>query len=85
MIQRSFGLKDAAENGSSKEMSFVLIGEPGNGKTFFVDYLSRLYRNFISISENNRFTFQFKNLDQLKKQIMNDLLVAKKIKWVRTK
>lgn len=58
-------IKDAAENGSSKEMSFVLIGEPGNGKTFFVDYLSKLYRNFISIPENNRFTFQFKNLDQL--------------------
>jgi serine protein kinase len=58
-------VKDAAENGSSKEMSFVLIGEPGNGKTFFVDYLSKLYRNFISLPENNRFTFQFKNLDQL--------------------
>jgi serine protein kinase len=28
-------VKDAAEGGSSKEMSFVLIGEPGNGKTFF--------------------------------------------------
>ena len=60
-------IKDAAEGGSSKEMSFVLIGEPGNGKTFFVDYLSALYRNFISIPENNRFTFQFKNLDTLKK------------------
>ena len=58
-------IKDAAENGSSKEMSFVLIGEPGNGKTFFVDYLSKLYRNFISQPENNRFTFQFKNLKEL--------------------
>jgi serine protein kinase len=25
-------VKDAAENGSSKEMAFVLVGEPGNGK-----------------------------------------------------
>tara|TARA_B100001778_G_C18604240_1_gene638922 strand:+ start:3634 stop:5712 length:2079 start_codon:yes stop_codon:yes gene_type:complete len=58
-------VKDAAENGSSKEMSFVLIGEPGNGKTFFVDYLSSLYRNFVSLPENNRFTFQFKNLNEL--------------------
>jgi len=32
-------VKDAAENGSSKEMAFVLVGEPGNGKTFFVDFL----------------------------------------------
>ena len=60
-------IKDAAEGGSSKEMSFVLIGEPGNGKTFFVDYLSALYRSFISLPENNRFTFQFKNLDSLGK------------------
>ena len=29
-------IKDAAENGESKEMAFVLVGEPGNGKTFFV-------------------------------------------------
>ncbi|MBI34895.1 MAG: serine protein kinase [Flavobacteriales bacterium] len=58
-------IKDAAENGSSKEMSFVLIGEPGNGKTFFVDYLSSMYRNFISQPDNNRFTFQFKNLIDL--------------------
>ncbi len=26
-------VKDAAEGGSSKEMAFVLVGEPGNGKT----------------------------------------------------
>ena len=29
-------VKDAAEGGSSKEMAYVLVGEPGNGKTFFV-------------------------------------------------
>ena len=33
-------VKDAAEGGSSKEMAFVLVGEPGNGKTFFVEYLA---------------------------------------------
>ena len=32
-------VKDAAEGGSSKEMAYVLVGEPGNGKTFFIDYL----------------------------------------------
>ncbi len=58
-------VKDAAEGGSSREMAFVLIGEPGNGKTFFVDYLSSLYRDFIALPENNRFSFRFKNLDKI--------------------
>ncbi|MDD3875617.1 MAG: hypothetical protein PHT69_03295 [Bacteroidales bacterium] len=58
-------VKDAAEGGSSKEMAFILIGEPGNGKTYFVDHLSYLYRNFINIPENKRFTFRFTNLDKL--------------------
>jgi serine protein kinase len=58
-------IKDASEGGSSKEMAFVLIGEPGNGKTFFVDYLNRLYRNFISTPENRRYTFRFKGLDKI--------------------
>ena len=58
-------VKDASEGGSSKEMAFVLVGEPGNGKTFFVEYLSSLYRNFLSKKENRRFTFKFKNLDKI--------------------
>ena len=58
-------VKDAAEGGSSSEMAFVLIGEPGNGKTYLVDFLSALYRNFITLPENRRFTFRFKNLDKL--------------------
>jgi len=58
-------VKDAAEGGSSREMAFVLIGEPGNGKTFFVDHLSSLYRDFISIEENRRYSFIFKNLDKI--------------------
>lgn len=58
-------VKDAADGGSSAEMAFVLIGEPGNGKTFFVDYLMHLYRNFIIKPENRRFTFKFKNIEVL--------------------
>jgi len=58
-------VKDAAEGGSSKEMAYVLVGEPGNGKTFLVDYLSSAYRNFISQEGNKRYTFRFQNLDKL--------------------
>ncbi|MBN2668218.1 MAG: hypothetical protein JXR60_03230 [Bacteroidales bacterium] len=58
-------VKDASEGGSSKEMAFVLIGEPGNGKTFFVDYLNKIYRQFIAEPLNMRYTFKFKNLDQI--------------------
>jgi len=58
-------VKDAAEGGSSAEMAFVLIGEPGNGKTYFVDFLCKLYRDFSSLPENRRYSFRFKNLDQL--------------------
>ncbi|MBN2681653.1 MAG: hypothetical protein JXR58_04040 [Bacteroidales bacterium] len=58
-------VKDAAEGGSSSEMAFVLIGEPGNGKTFFVDFLSTKYREFIAIPENRRYSFKFTGLDKL--------------------
>ncbi len=58
-------VKDAAEGGSSKETAFVLIGEPGNGKTFFGDYLSDAYRKFTSMPENQRFTFRFTGLSEL--------------------
>lgn len=58
-------VKDAAEGGSSKEMAFVLIGEPGNGKTFFVDHLNSLYRGFIAMPENRRYTFRFNYLDKI--------------------
>ncbi|MBI2625041.1 MAG: serine protein kinase PrkA [Candidatus Nealsonbacteria bacterium] len=57
--------KDAAEGSSAKEMAFVLVGEPGNGKTFFVDFICQKYRQFISRPENRRYTFEFVNLDQL--------------------
>jgi len=58
-------VKDASEGGSSREMAFVLVGEPGNGKTFFVDYLCARYREFLSIPENRKYTFRFINLNQL--------------------
>src|SRR5512138_2295493 len=58
-------VKDAAEGGSSKEMAFVLVGEPGNGKTFFVEFLCSQYRQFLAITENRRYTFRFTGLDQL--------------------
>src|SRR6056300_437613 len=41
-------VKDAAENGSSKEMAFVLVGEPGNGKTFLVDFVCNKHREVAS-------------------------------------
>jgi serine protein kinase len=58
-------VKDAAEGGSSKEMAFVLVGEPGNGKTFFVEFLAGKYRNFLSRDENRKYTFKFQHLDRL--------------------
>ena len=58
-------VKDAAENGSSKEMAFVLVGEPGNGKTFLVEYLCGKYREFLAKEKNRKYTFRFSNLEQL--------------------
>jgi serine protein kinase len=58
-------VKDAAEGGSSKEMAYVLVGEPGNGKTFFIEYLCNKYREFLSQEKNRKFTFRYTHLDQL--------------------
>lgn len=58
-------VKDAAENGSSKEMAFVLVGEPGNGKTFLVEYVCNHYRNFLSQEPNRKYSFRFTGLDKL--------------------
>jgi serine protein kinase len=58
-------IKDAAEGGSSREMAFVLVGEPGNGKTFFVDNLCALYRQFLASPENRKYTFNYVHLDKL--------------------
>jgi len=58
-------VKDAAANGSSKEMAYVLVGEPGNGKTFFVEYLCGKYREFLTKDQNRRYTFKFTNMDKL--------------------
>ncbi len=58
-------VKDASEGGSSKEMAYVLVGEPGNGKTFFVEFLCAKYRSFLSVPENRKYTFQFTNMKKL--------------------
>jgi len=58
-------VKDASEGGSSGEMAFVFVGEPGNGKTFFVEFLSAKYRNFLTEDKNRRYTFKFLNMDKL--------------------
>ena len=58
-------VKDAAEGGSSKEMAFVLVGEPGNGKTFLVEYLCAQYRQFLFRPENRKQTFRFVGMDKL--------------------
>ncbi len=58
-------VKDAAEGGSSKEMAFVLVGEPGNGKTFFVEFLCTKYRQFLYLEENRKYTFRFIHMDRL--------------------
>lgn len=58
-------VKDAAEGGSSKEMAFVLVGEPGNGKTFLVEYICSMYRNFLTRPENRKYTFRFTGLDKV--------------------
>jgi serine protein kinase len=58
-------VKDAAEGGSSKEMAFVLVGEPGNGKTFFVEYLCAKYRQFLGRDENRRYTYRLITMDKL--------------------
>ena len=57
-------VKDAAEGGSSKEMAFVLVGEPGNGKTFFVEFLCAKYRNFL-MGRNRKYSFRFLNVDRI--------------------
>ncbi|MDY6792826.1 MAG: serine protein kinase PrkA [Thermodesulfobacteriota bacterium] len=58
-------VKDASEGGSSREMAFVLVGEPGNGKTFLVEFLSAKYRNFLAEEKNRRYTFRFLDMDKI--------------------
>jgi len=60
-------VKDAAEGGSSKEMAFVLVGEPGNGKTFFVEFLCSKYREFLAEERNKKYTVRFNNIDKLQR------------------
>ena len=62
-------IKGAAEGGESKDRAFVLIGEPGNGKTFLANYLQKTYRDFISLPGNTKYTFRFKNLHKIRKGV----------------
>src|SRR4030042_1418674 len=62
-------VKGAAEGDSAKEMAFVLVGEPGNGKTFFINFICDKYRQFLSRCEkgeypNRRYIFKFVGLDK---------------------
>ena len=56
---------EAAQGGSAKERAFVLIGEPGNGKTFFIDYVCAKYRAFVAKPGNRRYTFEFLDVGRL--------------------
>lgn len=60
-------VQEAARGGPSGEQAFVLVGEPGNGKTFFVEYLCARYRQFLSKPENRRYTIEFFGLEKLGK------------------
>jgi serine protein kinase len=64
-------VKDAAERGSSSEMAFVLVDEPGNGKTFFVEYLFRCYREFLSQAANRRYG----GISEIESQTFEDPMV----------
>jgi serine protein kinase len=57
---------DASERGSSGEMAFVLVGEPGNGKTFFAKFVMAKYRNFLQQPTNMRYYIKFVNIDAIK-------------------
>jgi serine protein kinase len=58
-------VKDASEGGSSAEMAYVLVGEPGNGKTFFVEFVCDKYRQFLSEDTNRKYTFRFNGMEKL--------------------
>ncbi len=58
-------VKDASEGGSSAEMAYVLVGEPGNGKTFLVEFLCNKYRRFLTNDNNRKYTFKFTDIDKL--------------------
>ena len=58
-------LSEAARGGSGAEQAFTLVGEPGNGKTFFVEYLCDRYRDFLILPENKRYTVEFINLEEI--------------------
>ena len=46
-------------------MAHVLVGEPGNGKTFLIEFLCNRYRRFLANETNRKYTFKFNNMDKL--------------------
>ena len=48
-----------------EESGRFLVKSFRTGKTYFVDTVCKLYRDFVTLPENRKFTFKFKNLDQL--------------------
>lgn len=61
----SFVSAAAKRKGEADKMAFVFLGEPGNGKTFFVKYVCDKYRQFLARPENRRYTFRFVNLNRI--------------------
>ena len=59
-------IKDAAQGGAANELAFVMIGEAGNGKTYLAEFLASAYRKHTTQPQNQKFTFQFVNLDDKK-------------------
>ncbi len=57
-------IMDAAQGGDARKLAFVLVSEPGSGKTFFLTYLCDKYRVFLSEPNNRRYTFDFIGLDE---------------------
>lgn len=70
-------VEEAARGASSSKMAFVLIGEPGNGKTFFAEYVCDKYRQFLARPENRRYTLRFINLNRLQVRIVTPVIDPK--------
>jgi len=58
-------IKDAVQGGTAGEMAFVMVGEPGNGKTFFFEFICEKYREWLKIPKNRKYTFRFTGLQML--------------------
>jgi Cdc6-like AAA superfamily ATPase len=59
--------------------AFVLVGEPGNGKTFLVEYLCSIYRHFLSKEGNTKYTFQFTDVNAFYANRQKDVLLTQRV------